>query len=373
MAQTPPYSIAPFFFLIMNILKKFDQYIEKISPKDKIAIIHDTDPDGLCSAVIIAKTIKRLKETKITLLETLEEKTINKKLQDKLKKEKITKLIILDISLDQDTKTLEKLSKKIDILIVDHHKIYSKKKIKNTLLIKPQLISNIPPYRYCTAKLAYDLCSRNADITDLDWLAATASIADIAHEPWKDWLNQVFKKYKIRKKKDLFKTKLGQIASMISSAEVLNRKNIAKCYEILYSAKLPKQVFIKFLIKTKKIVDKELKKLIKKFKKSEKHNSLYIYEINSLIPGIKSPLSTILGLKYPQKTIIIISKQGRKVKVSARRGDKKVAVNNLLETAVRGLPESNAGGHIPSAGATLRITDYLLFKKRLIEEYEKLL
>ena len=134
----------------------------------------------------------------------------------------------------------------------------------------------------------------------------------------------------------------------------------------------PKEAFDKDLKRIKKNVDKELKRLIKSFRRAEKHGSLHIYEIKSKIEGIKSPLSTILGLKYPHRTILIISKIGSKVKISARRGDKEVAVNSLLEAAARGLPESNAGGHTPSAGATVRVRDYPKFKKRLIDEYSKL-
>jgi oligoribonuclease NrnB/cAMP/cGMP phosphodiesterase (DHH superfamily) len=355
----------------MSLLKKFDEYFERICPEDKIAVLHDTDPDGLCSAVIIAKFIERLKGRKIDFLFFLEEKKIDSVLEKKLKKKKINKLIVLDVSLDQDYVFLNNFGKELDILILDHHKIYLEKKLKNVLLIKPQLISEIPPYKYCAAKLVYDLCSRMLNLEDLDWLAASASIADIAHDPWKDWLLSVFKKYDIGIEKNLFDTCLGKIASMISSAEVSDKKNIAKCFNILYSAKKPKDVFVSFLIDIKKKVDSELDVLLKGFKNSEKHSSLHIYEINSSVKNIKSPLSTILGLKFPKKTIMIVDFQGQKVSVSARRGDKRVAVNDLLETAVRGLPDSNAGGHIPSAGASLRKKDYCLFKKKLIEEHSK--
>lgn len=353
-------------------IKQFEKYIQNIGPNDKIAIIHDTDPDGISSAVIVAKTLERTKGKKITLRQTIEEKTLSKQLIQKLKDKKITKLIVLDISLDQDMKNIEKINKKIDILVLDHHKIYSQKKLKNLLVIKPQFISKIMPHEYCTAKLAYDLCLKITDIQDLDWIAAMASIADIAHKPWKEWMKQTFKKNKISMKKDLFKTKLGKIAAMISSAEVTDKKNIKKCYEALYEAKKPKQAFKKELVKIKKNVDKELKRLIKGFKKSEKYGELHVYEVESEIEGIKSPLSTILGLKYPHKTILIVSKSKSKVKISARRGDKEVAVNSLLETAIRGLPDSNAGGHIPSAGATIPRKYYPIVKTKIKELHDTL-
>ena len=79
---------------------------------------------------------------------------------------------------------------------------------------------------------------------------------------------------------------------------------------------------------------------------------------------IHSPLSTILGLKYPHNTIIII-RAGRGIAVSARRGDKKIAVNDFLEKAVKGFKGANAGGHIPAAGAGFHKKYLNTFKQRI--------
>ena len=99
-------------------------------------------------------------------------------------------------------------------------------------------------------------------------------------------------------------------------------------------------------------------------KKAEKHGEMRIYELTSPY-RIHSPLSTILGLKHPHKTIIIINKTTNPISISARRHDKKIAVNNLLEQAVKGFKGANAGGHIPAAGAGFHKKYLSIFKKRL--------
>jgi single-stranded DNA-specific DHH superfamily exonuclease len=367
-----------------QVLKKVDNFLRKITKKDRVGIIHDTDPDGVCSAVIMAKCIERLRGKKIDLRIPVDKKQygITKEMLKKIKKEKITKLITTDFSAEHNIPTLKEIEKQAEILVVDHHKLYADYKSNKTILYKPQYFTKIEPSAYCTAKLAYDAASRVSSVSDLDWVAATACIADIATAPWKKWLAGVFKKYKVKMKsqkaglfensktkfssKDLFQTQIGQAAATISSTEVYNANLVPQCYEVFYKAKKPKDILTSKLGKYKKIIDKELKKHLILFeKKAERHGETRVYELTSPY-RVHSPLSTILGLKHPHKTIIIINKSTTPVSVSARRHDKKVAVNNLLEKAIKGFKGANAGGHVPAAGAGFDKKYLSKFKKRLI-------
>ncbi|MEM3154024.1 MAG: DHH family phosphoesterase [Candidatus Woesearchaeota archaeon] len=348
-------------------LKRVDRFLLDITPQDKICIIHDTDPDGVCSAVIMAKCIERLRGRKIDLRIPLDKKQygLTKDMLKKIKQHKITKLITTDFSAEHNLPALKEIEKQADILVIDHHKLYADYQSQKTILCKPQYFTTIEPSTYCTGKLAYDAANRVTDVNDLDWIAAAACIADIATAPWKDWLAKVFKKYKIKQNKNPFQTEIGQVAATISSTEVYNSKLVPKCFDIFYRAKKPKDILNSPFGKYKKIIDKELDKHLKLFeKKAEKREEMLIYELTSKY-RVHSPLSTILGLKYPHKTIIIINKTSPQISVSARRGDKKTAVNNLLEKAVKGIPNSNAGGHAPAAGAGFPKKYLKTFKQRL--------
>lgn len=350
------------------VLKKVDSFLRNITKQDKVCIIHDTDPDGVCSAVIIAKCIERLRGKKIDVRIPLDKKQygITDSMLKRIKQKKITKLITTDFSAEHNIPVLKKIEKQADILVVDHHKLYADYHSDKTILYKPQYFTTIEPSTYCTGKLAYDAASRVMDVSDLDWMAAAACIADIATAPWKEWLAEVFKKYKVKQNKNPFYTDIGQVAVTISSAEVYDVKLVPKCFDVFYTANKPKDILTSSFGKYKKIIDKELDKHLKLFeKKAEKHGDMRIYEMISKY-RVHSPLSTILGLKHPHKTVIIINKTHSKIAVSARRHDKKIAVNNLLENAVKGIPDSNAGGHIPAAGGGFPKKYLKTVKKRLI-------
>ncbi len=350
-----------------SLLQRVDSFLRNISKQDKVCIIHDTDPDGVCSAVIMGKCIERLRGKKIDLRIPLDKKQygITPAMLKKIKQTKVTKLITTDFSAEHNIPLLKQIEKQADILVVDHHKLYADYHSNKTILYKPQYFTQIEPSTYCTAKLAYDAASRVASVSDLDWVAATACIADIATAPWKDWLAKVFKKYKVKAKKDLFQTDIGQVAATISSTEVYNAKLVPQCYDVFYTAKKPTDILTSKLGKYKKIIDKELKKHLILFeKKAEKHGEMRIYELVSTY-RVHSPLSTILGLKHPHKTVIIINKTGNPISVSARRHDKKIAVNNLLEQAIKGFAGANAGGHTPAAGAGFHKKYLKTFKERL--------
>ncbi|MBD3361556.1 hypothetical protein GF358_02060 [Candidatus Woesearchaeota archaeon] len=358
-----------------KLVKEFKDFISSITKKDRVAVIHHTDPDGVCSGVIASKLVRRIRKKKIDL--RLNQKGnvhhITGETLRKLKAKKINKVIITDLSVDESPEGIKKLSKFAKIMIIDHHPVYNNLKSDNVVFIKSSLISNIVPVRYCAAKLTYDLGSLVTDLSDLDWMAASGAIGDLATAPFKPWLNKVMKKYNINPNKDLFKTKLGKVAILISSAESFDTKNVKLCYDIVYRAKSPQDVLNSRLKVFRKKIDDELQYYIRNIRKfAEIHSELdlIIYEIKSKY-NIKSPLCTLLGIKYPRKTILTVSKKNGKISISARRGDCNVAVNELLENAVKGIPDSNAGGHVPAAGAVIPKKYYKKFKKRVINLLEK--
>jgi len=350
-----------------RLLERVDRFLRGITKKDKVCIIHDTDPDGIGSGAIMAQCVHRLRGKKVDLVMPVdrEEYGLTAKMMKRIKQKKITKLITCDFAAEGKPHLLKRIEKQADILIVDHHKIGSNYKSKKCTIYKPQYFSTVEPARYCTGKLAYDAAIRVVDVSDLDWMAAAACIADIATQPWRPWLKKVFKKHKVRWQKDLFRTEIGQVAVTVSSTEVYDSKLVPKMFNVFYVAKKPKDVINSTFGKYKKVIDKELQKHLKWFlKKSAKKGQLHIYEMTSEY-RVHSPLSTILGLKYPHKTIIIINKTHPQISASARRGDKKIAVNVLLEKAIKGFPHSNAGGHIPAAGAGFPRKYLETFKERL--------
>lgn len=349
-----------------KLLERIDTFLTSLA-NERVALIHDTDPDGVCSAVITATTIKRLRGKPVDLRLPLDKTQygITPAMISALKKHKITTLITLDFSPDQNLDLLKTLEKKLRILVVDHHKLYNEYQSSNVILYKPQLFSTIEPSQYCTAKLAYDMCIRVCDVLDLDWMAVCGCICDIATTPWLSWIKTVFKKYQIPYSHDLFQTPIGQAGATISSTEIYDVNLVDKAFDVFMRAKNPQDVLRSELGKYKTIIDKELNKHLDLFeKKTNSKKDLFIYELTSPY-RIHSVLSTVLGLKYPHRTIIIINTTHSQISVSARRGDKKKAVNELLEQAIMGFDNANAGGHVPAAGAGFPKKHLATFKERL--------
>lgn len=354
-------------------LERVDAFLRAITPEDKVAIVHDTDPDGICSAVIMAKCVERLRKRAIDIHVPLDRKIhgISASMIAKFKKKKINKIITTDFSLEQDPQTIQKIEKFASILVVDHHKLYNDIKSQKTLLYKPQFFTSVDPPKYCTGKLAYDAANRVVNASDLDWMAAAACIADIATQPWEDWLGHVLKRYGINvtnfDNSELFKNPIGQVAATISSTEIYNQKLVPKCFDAFYTAKGPDDVLNSVFGNYKKIIDKELQKHLELFEtKAEIFGETHYYELKSKY-RVNSPLSTILGLKYPNKTVLIVNTTKPTISVSARRGDKVKPVNTLLENAVKDFKDANAGGHAPAAGAGFSKKYLKTFKQRIIE------
>ena len=356
-----------------GLLKRFDDFMRNLKSDDVIALYHDADPDGTCSAVIMAKAIERLVKKKIDFHVGRQkgEHYLSSEMADFFISKKVTKLITLDIAADEKPEGLLKAQKSANVLVIDHHKLYSNlNENSKVLLVKPQLLYHpVDPQQYCTSKFVYDLASRHADVSDCDWIASVGVIADVASKMWVDFLTSVFKKYKIKLAQDFFKSRLGKVAHTISSAEVYDEKNVDLCFDVLYKSSQPKDVLKSEVCRFATFIDDEIQKLVRNAKSNAEwhfNGELMLYEIAPKY-AVTSPLSTIIGFKYPSTTVVIISEDDGRMHVSARRQDKKIAVNELLERAIIGFENATAGGHVAAAGASFYARDKQEFKRRIVE------
>lgn len=353
------------------LINRFREFISSTAPEDRVAVIHHTDPDGVCSGVIISKVIERARGRKIDL--RINQNHAAHRILDEtiiqLKKKRINKVITTDLAADEDPAAIKRLAGFADILVIDHHPVLHKFPLKNIVIIKSALISDAGPY--CASKMCYDLGNTVADISDLDWLAVVGSIGDIATGPWKKWVSSVFKKHCVKLNNNLFDTEFGEISKIISSAETFSHKNVKECFEVLYSAKDYKSVLKSGLGRFKKKIDAELD-----YHTQHLNNLAYVdkdliyYEIRPRY-NIKSPLSTILGLKYPARTVFIADITKNPVRVSARSQKIKVAVNKVLVSAIKGIDDAYGGGHAVSSGAVVPKKDYHKFKERIFKYLKK--
>lgn len=360
---------------------RIDRFLMSFSPQEKIAIVHDYDPDGLCSAAIMDKLIERLRGKPADLHFTPprgSKNTIAPEVFAKLKQRKIAKVIFTDLAIHEDAAAIKKLEKQCDVLIIDHHTFFQDITSEHAVLAMPQLLADdIDSSRYPSSKLAYDLAARHAGMEDCDWLAAVGTISDMAGSVWPDFLAQVFEKHKLRPNpKDWFKSDLGTVSGMFFSAMAIDQKNVGYCFDVLMRAKKPQDVFKdKKLTALRKAFDREINIWVtaapKRMEKDEKLKLIW-YEVKPKY-HINSPIATILSLKpeYKGWVIIIVEDEQGVAGMSGRCQSWRVRMNELMKESCKGLKDAAGGGHVPAAGAHCRIKDLATFKQRVKDALSK--
>lgn len=351
-----------------ELVQKAREFLDGITKEDKVAVIHHTDPDGICSGVIAAKAVEKTREKPIDVRinQTRGEIAINDETIAKTKG--CNKIIITDMAVDQKPEQVKKLAENAKVLIIDHHKTYyDLNKEKNITMLKPQIAGiQKPPDKTCAAIFCYEIYKDK--IPEMDWAAAIGIVGDQATSVWQEFLQETAKKHGIPAAEDWFKTKFGKAASIISAAESIN-ENAQESFDTVYDAQNTEQIINSKIARFEKEVNEELNKYLEELQQKAEINEeleLVYYEIKPKY-NIKSPLSTVISLKNQHKTVIIADISKEKIAISARRQDQAIAMNELLEKATHGL-EALGGGHIPAAGATVSKKDYPEFKKKLIEE-----
>ncbi len=354
------------------LLLRLKEFCSDLDKKDRVALLHHSDPDGFCSAAIVLKALKKLTGKMPVVIENYEYAD-NKRAKAFLKKaaeKKTNKLIILDISIDGDPNWKRLVKPFEKVLIIDHHKLYEDLSSKKTIFIKAQFVSKREPSSYPCSKLCFDLVGKCAKISNADWIACIGIIGDKGYPHWKPF----FKKTMKRTGLDLFT--LTDLTYLVGATEVMAREKMNSLLLLFFEAKSPKEIlrspFSKYLEKMKMELDRQIWLCMENalfFPELE----LVLYETRTVREGIKSYVVNELSELSPNRTVILIQDSGKKyLRVSARRQDCRIKMNELLERSIRGIPDANGGGHIPAAAARIPKRFESKFKKNLMKTLKRM-
>jgi single-stranded DNA-specific DHH superfamily exonuclease len=328
------------------------KFLLKIKPKDRVILIYDNDVDGISSAAIALAGLKKLGIKNVKMFHKGRDGITN--IRDSTRR--FTKGIILDVPTRLIEDELKKTKK--DLLVIDHH-IANDVSSKNIVYINPRLKKReiYQPVSYLT----YKIFSKVVDVKDKEWLAVVGTVGDYGFEDCKDLL----KKYlKIKKKEDIWGTKLGKTAMMInSSIAVLGSE---KSLNILASSK-----DVDMFRKNRKIIFavKEFEREFAREKIEFKKNleiyvdfDLFFSKIKTRFFRIGSTLSTYLATKYPDKIIILLEELNGNYKVHGRLESGKINIGKLFEKLCGG------GGHREAGAGTIKKKELNEFKSNLTKE-----
>ncbi len=347
---------------------KAKRFLESMTPKDSVIIIFNNDADGIASCIIVKKFLESrgIKDMFIISQPMPVEKNLIKKVQTTVP----TKIIFLDIAIDQQDIVLKKLGGICDILIVDHHKIFKDMNSKIIAHYNPRF-KNAKIYQ-STSYSTYKLCSAITDMSQCLWIAAIGMIGDYNLSDSEDLVKEIRNKYGVAGK--LYESLLGRFADMISAARATNTMACEEMVELFSRANAPQdfeklQGSEKLIDAYKKTENETLSIMADIERNAEKIGNIILYNIKSEY-NLASPVSTKLSEKYFDKIVLIYSTVGSKVKVSARNQSQRWDVARLLQQASAGM-KASAGGHAAAAGATLQASDWEAFKEKLIEYVNK--
>lgn len=341
-------------------------FLRALTKGDQVAVLYDDDGDGMSAAASVVVGVERLTGKKPFLIQTFEHSPsyVDELLPQKLQAEGVTKIITVDKPIDQKGETfLRALEKIAPVLVIDHHKIYCDYSSERFIMVKPHLVWETEPSSFPTAILAYTLFSMVTNLSDRDWVPCIGIVSDSAYPRWKVMVDASAQKWGLEAvKDDPFEAPFGIMSGIVYCTQILSSYQMPELLDLLVSAKHPDEVLNSGFRTLVNVVDAEVKEWMERLKTEVKLFPEIELALAHVQPrhGIKSLLINKLSRdRYSNWNLVILQDvaNGTRVTLSARRQDFKVPMNDMLEYAVKGFSEANAGGHIPAAGGLIRKED----------------
>ncbi len=337
------------------------EFLKSIKSKDNVVIIFNNDGDGICSCALTKKFLESKGIEPLTISQPMPpDKFLQKKIQTTLP----TKIIFLDMAIDQQPNIVKRFASICDILIVDHHTIAKNMNSRGIVHYNPRFKDNkiYQSATYC----AYKLVSEIEDFSEHLWIAAVGMVSDYNLEDSQDVVSEIAKKYSVERQ--LYKSIFGRLADMIAYTRATGMLSCEEMTDLISKATLENIETVKNydkMLQSFQIVDNEINAILDDIEKNaERIGQIIFYNIKSRY-GLSSIVSTRISGKYEDKIIIIYEKGKSDAHVSARNQSKKYDMGKLLQKAMRDI-KGSAGGHEAAAGATMPAKDWEKFKEQLI-------
>ncbi len=330
-------------------VERFKEFVKSYQESDKVALISHTDVDGIVSAKVVSRFFD------YELLKFVGYDEISDDLVAELKEKGINRVVMTDLSID-DVGVVERISEFAEVLVIDHHLF--EKDFNSDKIVFMNAQGN------CATYLSYYLFSMVEDVSKLDWLVACACVADFMYFKNQDWMKGVYSKYGEEfdsSDSGIRKGKFWDVQYELNLALIYFKDDLMKVFEGVGEG-----VFdLGDLDEGSSEVREEIDSIVDGFERDkEVFGDVYYYEIAPRF-SVTSMVSTIVSVRNPHNTILIGKVKDDGFQISARRQDKKKNMSELLKELVAGFEGSNAGGHVPAAGARILLKDKEEFKKRV--------
>jgi single-stranded DNA-specific DHH superfamily exonuclease len=324
--------------------------------------IHDDDPDGLCSFLLLYRQRKEGKGAILNSAPKLDERFLRK-----VEEVNPDKIFVLDIPIVEQ-EFIDKVNR--PIFWLDHHQPLER---HNIHYFNPRIKD--PHAYYPTTAMAYQITQNPEDL----WIAMVGCLAD-----WylPNFVEQFKEKYPdlLQETGDLTKLvyhqPIGQLVKLFFFILKGPTQDVRKSIKILTRIQSPEEITKqetaqgKFLWKRFKQINHHYEILLKEAKKQVNRSNilLFFYLDNqwSFTPNLANELTSL----YPKKVIVIGRKKSGSVKCSLRA---QFPILESVEKALIGI-EGYGGGHYNACGAVVKEDDWDRFFdnfKRELKSIEK--
>jgi single-stranded DNA-specific DHH superfamily exonuclease len=334
-------------FAVGNEQAFFD-FISKIGRNERTALITHIDLDGMTCAKIVNEALD------IDYMRFVGYEGLNKNLIKEIKAEKIRKVILTDLAID-NIDFISELEKFADVLIIDHHTFQKDINSVNTVYLNAE--------EFAASYICYYLFSKIKKMEHFDWLVACAALADWACFLNSRWMGQVYKKYGetyVPAENNLKKGRFWEMQETLSLFLIYFLDNLQIAYDFIKDIES-----VSDLKRYSNVVEKEIERCLLDFgREKEVYGEIYFWIIRSKF-AVKGQVLNKASFDVKDKTLIIARREGDHYQMSARRQDGKVNLPEFLREMTEGFRNAFAGGHLKAAGCHISVKDIDEFRERL--------
>lgn len=329
-------------------------FLEKINPKDKVAIIHHDDLDGFASGIMLYD---------LCLKQGVNEKNIKNYIlpiggdQKAIVKElpKFDKILIADLAPNTIGDILDfASSEEKETIYFDHHA---------SDMDIPENVLEIRDLRKSSAsRIIYDILG-----TEKEFLKVASLICDVG------WMHEdnVKELQPYLKASELTLNDIKTQAYILGYSLVYFSEDLDKAFEMIKDFENWSDV--KKLEKYAEPVEKDLDKWVNGFEKNKEVFGKIIFYYFEPKYNVKSIAINKLSFPRPDDIFVFATpNETTGIKLSARNQTRSSSMIDLLKAGIHGLKDSSAGGHIPAAGGFIQEKDLPKFKENLKKYAEKL-
>ena len=334
---------------------QLNQIKENLEASQNPLFFFDNDVDGLCSFLILRRSLGRGKGVAIKSFPDLKEQYVRK--VEELNPDAVFILDKAELS-KEFADAIEQ--KGIPMTWIDHHESKTPKEI-----IEKTSYFNSHPSSEPTTYIAQKIFNRQEDL----WLAIIGCIGDVYMPDFAEKFSEEYPELlpaNIEPFDALHSSEIGKMVRMLNFGLMDTITNVVTLIKYLFKANGPhdlleenqhtKQLHKRYS-QLNEFYTKQVAKAESKFD-PESPVLFYTYSGNT---SMSAEISNKLYHKHKDKLIIVAFKRPEKVNVSIR-GEKALETTKKLIANIEG---ATGGGHVEATGAMIPIDDFETFKENI--------